>query len=425
MSRGHRRNMFNRINALEAPEISYTSSGEDISQQNRKSLHITSGTADARPHVLFIIDQLCEMGGAERVLLKIIRLLQAEGGFRCSLLTFKTSESFEEPGKIGCPLWVFPLKKTWDWNAVKVAAQIRKLIRTERISIAHTFFETSDLFGGLVSKLSGCPVLISSRRDMGILRTPKHRIAYKLMRRLYDAVLAVSPQVRDFCIQADGLDPARVQELVNGLEMEQIDRAPGRAVMRWQIAIHDSLPLIITVANIRRVKGIDVLVKAASLVHARYPQALFLVVGDGSEMEYCRELEDQVGLLGLSGNFWFLGAREDVFSLLKMSDVFCLPSRSEGSSNALLEAMACRLPCVATDVGGNRDAIRDGENGFIVPSEDWQAMGQRLIELVGDRELAADMGGKAEALVRSRFTADVMMKDLITLYNRLLLAKGR
>lgn len=417
--------MFNRINILDEPAAGHPAQGEDISQQSRKSLHIDTGTADSRPHVLFIIDQLCEMGGAERVLLKMIRLLQAEGGFRCSLLTFRTSESFEEPGKICCPLWVFPLKKTWDWNAVKVAAQIRRLIRHERISIVHTFFETSDLFGGLVSKLSGCPVLISSRRDMGILRAPKHRIAYKLMGRLYDTVLAVSPQVREFCIQADGLDPARVQELVNGLEMEQISSAPGRAVMRWQNAIHDGVPVIITVANIRRVKGIDVLARAAGMVCAIYPRALFVVVGESSEIEYCHELENLVTALGLSGNFWFPGAREDVFSLLKMSDVFCLPSRSEGSSNALLEAMACRLPCVATDVGGNREAIKDGENGFIVPSEDWQAMGQRIIELIGDRELAAGMGRRAEAVVRSRFTADVMMSGLITLYRRLLLAKRR
>ncbi|MBZ5523673.1 MAG: glycosyltransferase [Acidobacteriia bacterium] len=415
--------MSNRINKLAVTWTPKESAREETSQANRKSLHIASA-ADPRTHVLFMIDELCEMGGAERVLLKMIRLLPRDT-FRCSLVTFKVREGIEELKNIGCPLWVIPLGRTYDWNAFRAARHIRSFIQQQRVAIVHTFFETSDLWGALVARLSGCPVLVSSRRDLGILRSTKHRMAYKLFRRLYDKVLTVSPQVRDFCIQTDGLDPQRVQTLFNGLEMSPIDAAPSREMMRWKHAMRDDLPIIATVANIRRVKGIDVLVRAASLVCSRYPQALFLVIGEPSEQDYCRELENAVHSLGLAGNFRFMGSREDIFSLLRMSDVFCLPSRSEGFSNALLEAMACRLPSVATDVGGNREAVEDGQTGFIVASEDWQEMGRRILVLLDDRELATTMGRRAEAVVRQKFTAEAMMKDLIEIYNGLLQAKGR
>jgi hypothetical protein len=78
-----------------------------------------------------------------------------------------------------CPWWLFPLRRTYDWNALQTALRLRRLIRTQQVHIVHTFFESSDLWGGLIAKLSGTPVLISSRRDMGIYRTSKHQLAYQ------------------------------------------------------------------------------------------------------------------------------------------------------------------------------------------------------------------------------------------------------
>ncbi len=376
---------------------------------------------DARCHILFIIDELCEIGGAERVLFKMIRLLP-DDLFRCSLLTFRTNEETDF-AQIHCPVYVLPLKRTYDWNALKVARQMRSFIRREKVSIVHTFFETSDLWAGPIAKLSGCPVLVSSRRDLGILRSRKHTIGYRVLRSLYDSVLTVSPQVREFCIQQDGVDPSKVQTLFNGLEMECVANAASRGSMRRQMNIPEQVPVITTVGNIRKVKGIDVLVEAAVQVCRRHPSAMFLVVGRKSEAEHCRELENRIASLGLAANFRLLGSREDVFSILRMSDIFCLPSRSEGFSNALIEAMACRLPCVATDVGGNKEVLVHGETGFLVPSEDSNALATALTHLIVDRSLATNMGLRGEKVVQSRFTAEVMMNSLVSIYKDLLAAK--
>lgn len=408
--------MSNRINQIEVlpPPV-----GEELCPESRKSLHIVP----APVHVLFIIDELCELGGAERILLKMVRLLPKDL-FRCSVVTFRIREDLAELKDIGCPLHVFPLKKTYDWNALKTAVRLRTLIRREKVSIVHTFFETSDLWAGMVARLSGRPVLISSRRDLGILRSAKHRFAYKAMARFYDKVLAVSPQVREFCIRTDGLSPSRVETLMNGLELDAVAKPQSRAVIRWQNAIADNVPVIATVANIRRVKGLDVLVQAAKLVCPKYPKAIFMVIGRELEEEYCRDLERMISEAGLDPNFRFMGGREDVYALLKMSDVFCLPSRSEGFSNALIEAMACRLPCIATDVGGNREAVVDRETGFIVPSEDWRSIAESILCVLDDRQLAASMGSAGEAVVRAKFTMEAMMNRITCIYQELLKERG-
>src|SRR5882672_10261913 len=155
-------------------------------------------------HILFLIDTLCESGGAERMLLNMIRLLP-KSRFRCSVATFRIDTRVPIFADLPCPLEVLPLRKTYDWSAVKVAWRLRNFIRAEKVSIVHTFFETSDLWGGLIAKSAGNPILVSSRRDMGILRSTKHKLAYKPMGRLFDLVLTVSEQVRHFCIQEDGV----------------------------------------------------------------------------------------------------------------------------------------------------------------------------------------------------------------------------
>ena len=409
-------NVFNNLGTL--PEL-VRPALEDAPPAECKTLHIAEPNHGAPVHVLFIIDELCEMGGAERVLLKMVRLLPHER-FRCSILTFRINEQADALKDISCPVHVFPLKKTYDWNALRVARQIRQFIRKEKVSIVHTFFETSDLWAGPIARLSGCPVLISSRRDLGILRSRKHRIGYKLMGSLYDAVLAVSPQVRDFCIERDGLEPARVRTLFNGIETESVLQFHNRHVMRQQMGIAQDATVIATVGNIRRVKGIDVLIQAAASVCQKHPRTMFLIVGRKSEPEYCQELENRISSLGLSENFRFLGSREDVFAILRMSDAFCLPSRSEGFSNALIEAMACRLPCVATNVGGNSEVVKHGETGFIVESEDCQDLAKRLTCLLDDPSLATEMGLRGEEIVQSRFTVEAMIGGLVQVYQELL-----
>jgi len=375
-----------------------------------------------RPQVLFVIDQLCEIGGAEHSLLLTIGALQQKG-MRCAVATFRMDPSLDIFRNFPCHLHLFPLRRTYDWNALRMALRFRHLIRSQGIRVVHTFFETSDIWGGAVAKLSGCPVLVSSRRDMGILRAHKHRMAYRLIAPLFDRVTAVCEEVRSYCIQEDSLSPEKVITLYNGVDLKGVAAACNGTELRDAEGLNGTFPVVISVAHLRRIKGIDVLLNAAARVCREFPNATFLVVGKVVEPAYARELQEQTRALGLNGRVRFLGGRSDVFSLLKMSDVFCLPSRSEGFSNALLEAMACGLPCVATRVGGNAEAIEEGGNGFLVDTEDAELIADRIMTLARNPERARQMGAASREIIQKKFTIEAQTEQLIHLYKSLLEGK--
>jgi len=373
-------------------------------------------------NVLYIIDQLCELGGAERMLLSILRALPKER-FRTSLLTFRINPGLDIFADFPCPYEVLPLQKTYDWTALQVARKIRRRIRDQQISIVHTFFETSDLWAAPLAKMSGCKAVISSRRDMGILRTRMHHIAYRILNPTFDRVLTVSEAVRQFCIQNDHLAPQKVVTVYNGLALDKIASRNGAGELRAHLGLGPSARLITTIGNIRRVKGIDILVEAAAKVARHFPNAIFLVVGRNSEPAHFQEIQERIVALGMEKNVRFLGESENIFPYLKMSEVFFLPSRSEGFSNALIEAMACGLPCVATRVGGNSEAMEDGRSGYLVESENADASAERILMLLRNPAEAARMGAAGKETVGRKFTADVMMRTLMECYDSLLAEK--
>ncbi len=374
------------------------------------------------PHVLYIIDQLCQMGGAERVLFEMVRRL-SKVRFSCSVVAFKLEAGSEAIKNFPVPVHVLPLKRTYDFNAAKMAIRLRRIMRMENVSITHTFFETSDLWAGPVAKLNGCPVLISSRRDMGILRTRKHHLAYPFVNRLFDRVLTVSNEVRSYCIQHDHLSPHRVETLYNGIDMTELDAKASEGDARRELQLASDVPIVSTLANIRYVKGIDVLVRAAQRVCREIPNVTFLVVGSALEADTMASLRTKVESLQLAANFNFVGGLTNPFPVLRASNVFCLPSRNEGFSNALIQAMGCGLPCVATRVGGNAEALEEGQNGYLVASEDADAMADRILRFLRDPALAQRMGETARETVRARFSMDTMMNRLMTIYDELLAAK--
>ena len=371
-----------------------------------------------RINILFVIDQLCEAGGAELALLKTIDGLPKRQ-FASWLVTFKHAPEVEGLNKLPCPTYVLPIGRTYSFRAIRVARRIRNIIRSNAIDIVHTFHETSDIWGGLVAKASGCPILVSSRRDMGILRTKKHDVAYRVVNGLFDRVITVSDRVRKFCIEADGLNPKKVITLHNGIDVGTWDIKFDAAAYRHSIGLPATARIITTVGYIRKVKGIDVFIRAAADVCKQFPDAFFLVVGGITDKPHFEELVRLSKELGITERVRWLGKRNDIPSILKASDVLCLPSRSEGFSNALIEAMACGLPCVATDVGGNGEAITDGINGFVVQPEHPEAIATQVADLLRSPARAQQLGQAARTEVLSRFSLSSMIHKLSNIYTDL------
>jgi glycosyltransferase involved in cell wall biosynthesis len=149
-----------------------------------------------------------------------------------------------------------------------------------------------------------------------------------------------------------------------------------------------------------------------------------VIVGDNHEPVHFKELNELISELGISRNVLFYGPSEDVGRFLAACDIFCLPSRSEGFSNALIEAMGAGVPCVATRVGGNVEAIEDNRSGVLVPSEDPKALSCAIAELLDNPSHAQALGREATKVVHTRFTHEAMMAHLTNIYERLLAAAG-
>src|SRR5271166_5249567 len=159
------------------------------------------------PRVLFVVDQLAKtLGGGERIVLKLAALLPRYG-YRASILTFLAHPDSPALQSPPCPIYQLPLNSTYNLTALQGAFELRRFLRREKVQIVQTFFESSDIWAGFVTKTMSSAKLIWSRRDMGILRTGKHHVAYRVMADAPDAVFAVSEQVRQHCIEVDRIAP--------------------------------------------------------------------------------------------------------------------------------------------------------------------------------------------------------------------------
>jgi len=367
----------------------------------------------ALPHVLLVLDQLSKtLGGGERIVLRLASLLP-HYGYRASILTFSANPASPGLQSPPCPIYLLPLRRTYDLSALRAAFALRQFLRQERIQIVQTFFESSDLWAGLVTKAMSDAKLIWSRRDMGILRDHKHHVAYRLMSGVPDTVFAVSEQVRRHCIEIDRIEPSRVQTIYNGLDLADWDAVSGPAQ-------HPGAPVVTTVGNIRRVKGHDIFVRAAAVVVQQFPQVSFSIAGEVLDSEYFQELETLIRDLDLSDRFHFAGGVTRLREYLSAADIFVLPSRSEGFSNAIVEAMAASLPVVATNVGGNAEAVQDGVSGFVVASEDTGALAAAILRLLAEPSKAREMGAAGKKLAAEKFTTDAMMRQITLTYAHVL-----
>lgn len=396
---------------------------EDSASSPDNNAFVRAETRDSRIHVLYLIDSIIAMGGGEGALLKIVRNLP-RNRFRCSLAVFKPGMLYDLFERAGCPVYVFPVEKILSLKAFKAGRQLREFMRQQNVDIVHTFFETANLWGALVTKLGGSrgsrPVLVSSRRDMGILRLAKHRMAYRLLHPLFDSVVAVSKPVREACIRDEGIAPERVITLHNGVELDKIESINDAVNVRSTLGLSDANRVVISVGHIRRFKGFDIMIRAAAKVCREFPETVFVIAGAFYERNHVSELIGMANSLGISRNIRFIGSLDDVSSWLKASDIFCLLSRSEGFSNALVEAMACGLPVVATRVGGAEETITEGRDGFLVDSEDADAAAEKILILLRNGEMARKIGAEARETVRRSFSAESMGKAHAEHYERLL-----
>ena len=354
--------------------------------------------------ILYVIDTL-RRGGTELQLAGLIARLDRKR-FSPRLITLRDHEVDVLPPD--CPHLELGTDSLASVTGLGALNRLRRELRTHDIRICQTFFQDATLMGGLASAWARTPVRLGSFRDLGFWRTRRQELVLRPLYRSLTGFIANSTAVRDHFCSHDHLDPARVTVIPNGLDTAAIPFRPPRAV-----------PTVVgIVGNLTRpVKRIDLFVEAAGRLAAAHPGVRWEVVGDGGLRP---ALEDQARRLGLGDRLVFRGRCPDVPAILATWDVGVLCSDSEGFSNALLEYLLAGCVAVATDVGGNREAVQHDRTGLLVPTGDAQALAAAVDRCLGDHALRTRLAEAARTDAVSRFDWNTCVAAHEDLYRRLL-----
>jgi len=373
-----------------------------------------------KPNVLFIIDSF-EQGGSERQAMQLLRQLHHSGQCHVHLACLQNRGSLRAEADeldIG-DIHEYALNNFYDLNFARQLRRLGHFIKENEIDVVHTHCFYTNIFGMTGAFLAGVRGRVSSKGETDGFRTLMQKRAERVAIRLSHRVIANCQVVQNQLIR-EGVSPSRIIQHYNGLDMERLKVRVG--LTREGVLAAFGLPptrrYISIVANLRNpVKDHPMFLRAAARVRAAVPDAGFVIAGEGELMEELRELAVQ---LGIQDDVFFIGRCDNVADLLFASDVGVLSSRAEGFANVILEYMAAGLPVVATDVGGVREAIAEGETGYIVASGDNEGMAERIVELLSEPERARAMGERGKLIVAEKFSCDRHLQNTLELYDALL-----
>lgn len=362
-------------------------------------------------------------GGSERFLRNLIAGLPADR-YRITLVQLGAFSGPEAHLRIlagGPPVRIinWPVGRVYGAGGWRAMARLRQLLRTERFDIVQSQHEKSDLLNALVRGQPSPPLRLSNRRDMGFKKNWRLRTLFRLVNHRYDGVIAPAPEILSVLASHEGLPAHSMFWIANGVDTQRYRPSPEHLCRECRDALGLSPEHIAfaCVASFYPVKCHDMLLEAFARVHRSQPNARLLLIGQGGLQE---QLEARARALGIHAAVDFLGARNDIDRLLPAMDVAVLTSSSEGMSNALLEAMACGLPVVATAVGGNRQLVRHEGNGLQVPVGDSHATAEAMLRLAGSPLLRQKMSRHSRERVERDFSLANMVQSYDALYRRLL-----
>jgi glycosyltransferase involved in cell wall biosynthesis len=220
----------------------------------------------------------------------------------------------------------------------------------------------------------------------------------------------------------------KIKYLGNGIDVTRFDRArfddEVLAHKRLELGLPADSPVVGFVGRLVAEKGLLDLLRAAQTIRERLPEVRFLFIGplddekpDAFKPEMAREY-------GVADACIFTGIRQDMPELYAVMDVFVLPSHREGFPRSLMEASVMRVPCVATNIRGCREAVLPGRNGTLVPPHDVPALAYAIIELLSNRDKACRLGEEGRRLALERFDEKLVFDKVKAEYLRLLIVKG-
>jgi sugar transferase (PEP-CTERM/EpsH1 system associated) len=382
---------------------------------------MTSRHLDDRPlvaHVLYRFD----VGGLENGVVNLINNLPA-GRFRHAVVALTKVTDFRQRIERD-DVQYFALDKG-PGHGILLAPRMKRLLQQLQPTVVHTR-NLAALEMSLAAAWSGVPVRIHGEHGWDVNDPDGQRLRFSLVRRIYRPFVhhfvALSKHQATYLTERVGVPASRLSQIYNGVDLHRFDACVGpRALPAGAPNFAADAWVVGTVGRLHEIK--NQLLLARAFVRAReisteaHRRLRLVIAGDGPLAPAIESALREGNALQVA---WLAGERNDVAQVMRGLDCFVLPSRAEGISNTILEAMASCLPIIATDVGGNRELLDDQITGRLVASDDVEGLAQALLADLADPAGAHARGQRARAAVQTRFSLERMVSAYADLYDRLI-----
>lgn len=373
-----------------------------------------------RPALVYVVNAL-NPGGTEKLVVEMSRAFSREYEL--------TVVCLDEPGSWGRQLRSEGIAVHCLWRQpgmdLSMPGKLARLFRSVKARIVHAHQCTPWFYSALSRLRYRAPRLLLEEHGRfypEVENRARALVNRTMIRKLTHRFVAVSQDVRNRLERYEGLDGGQISVIYNGVSSPQPLSADERAALRAGLGFGPGDFVVGTVGRFDPIKNLPMLVQSIAQMAAELPELRGLLVGDGPEFPAIRA---QVEVAGLSDRVRLTGFREDARRLAQCMDLFVLSSFSEGTSMALLEAMAAGVPVAVTAVGGNPEIVIAGETGWVVPSNDVPALRQAILGAVRDAAECERRAGAARRRFQEQFGLEQMMNHYRQLYRELLPAGTR
>lgn len=368
-------------------------------------------TVTSTVKILYFITSL-DYGGTQKNLLELARFAKSKGHDvavvsvkKGGIYEKKFSESLIPVFSLDLPNFSFAYLLKLPFAFVRLI----NLIGDNNSELLHSFLFQANIIGRLAAKVCGIKN-ISSVRVMEIEKKFQWFIS-KLTTSLVDAFTVNSKDLIEFLRAKEGVEPAKISYIPNYINLSEIPSHPSD--VRKELKLNKNDFLILSIGRLEKQKGYEYLIEAVGIIREEIPNMKLLIVGDGSLRE---RIEFKISKMKLVDKVFLTPPAENVYDIIKASDLFVLPSLWEGSPNVLIEALACEIPAISTDVSGVREILNEN---YIIKPGDAVEIAEKILYVYRNFPQAKEDAIKNKKNL-NKFTSQENLEEYLNLYKNIL-----
>ena len=363
---------------------------------------------------LMIITHDLAIGGLQKVVVNICKTINKDM-FAVSVLCLRALGSLvPEVERLGIKVSIIPQEKKTDYfSFLKVAHVLQK----EKIEVIHTHNTQPFIDGTIGALLSGVRTIVHTDHARSFPDKRRYMFAEWLFSHFAYKIVGVSDHTSKNLMKYEKISSKKILTIPNGIDGSSFATTIDKNKKRIELGIESDSPIIGLCGRLTEEKGITYLLQAMPEIITNVPGVICVIAGEGHLEEH---LKREASLLRISGHVRFVGPRLDVPELMKLFDIFVLPSLREGLPMVLLEAMAAGCPIVSTDVGGISTAVQTGYNGTLVRPQNPHELAGAIVRLLEDEPLRRKYAENGDKVFKDNYSAEKMTRKYEQLYLRLI-----